>query len=60
MHERAACTQFGPTTFLVTPARAFEDLRAGEMLRTLIDAHASAFQVVSADNHPDLLRRRVS
>jgi acyl dehydratase len=56
MHERAAHTQFDPTTFLVAPARAFEDLRAGEMLRapsrTLIDAHASAFQVVPPDNHP--------
>jgi hypothetical protein len=47
---------FAPSNFTVVPARAFEDLRVGEIFRapsrTLTDAHASAFQAVSADNHP--------
>jgi acyl dehydratase len=47
---------FDPRTFTVVPARTFEDLRVGEIFRapsrTLTDAHASAFQAVSADNHP--------
>ena len=47
---------FDPSTFTVVPARTFEDLRVGEIFRapsrTLTDAHASAFQTVSADNHP--------
>ena len=42
--------------FTVVPPRRFEDLRVGEVFRapsrTLTDAHASAFQTVSADNHP--------
>jgi acyl dehydratase len=46
---------FDPVGFTVVPRR-FEDLRAGEVFRapsrTLTDAHASAFQTVSADNHP--------
>src|SRR5258708_17369113 len=37
-------------------ARRFEDLRVGDVFRapsrTLTDAHAGAFQTVSADNHP--------
>jgi acyl dehydratase len=45
-----------PSNFTVVPARTFEDLRVGEIFRapsrTLTDAHASAFQAVSADNHP--------
>lgn len=48
--------EFDPGTFLVVPARTFEDLRVGEVFRapsrTLTDAHAAAFQTVSADNHP--------
>ncbi|MGW1501130.1 MaoC family dehydratase [Streptomyces mirabilis] len=48
--------EFDPDTFLVVPARTFEDLRIGEIFRapsrTLTDAHAAAFQTVSADNHP--------
>ncbi|WP_308408793.1 MaoC/PaaZ C-terminal domain-containing protein [Streptomyces sp. AC627_RSS907] len=40
----------------MVPARTFEDLRVGEVFRapsrTLTDAHAAAFQTVSADNHP--------
>ena len=47
---------FDPVGFTVVPARRFEDLRVGEVFRapsrTLTDAHASAFQTVSADNHP--------
>ena len=47
---------FDPVGFTVVPPRRFEDLRVGEVFRapsrTLTDAHASAFQTVSADNHP--------
>lgn len=46
---------FDPSNTVV-PARTFDDLRVGEIFRapsrTLTDAHASAFQAVSADNHP--------
>ncbi|MGW1161990.1 MaoC family dehydratase [Streptomyces sp. NPDC002519] len=49
-------TAFDPEQFLVVPARTFDDLKVGEVFRapsrTLTDAHASAFQTVSADNHP--------
>ena len=44
---------FDPSNFTVVPARTFEDLRVGEIFRapsrTLSDAHASAFQAVSAE-----------
>jgi acyl dehydratase len=47
---------FDPKSFLVVPAKRFEDLKVGDIFRapsrTLTDAHASAFQTVSADNHP--------
>ena len=47
---------FNPEDFTLTPARTFEDLKIGEVFRapsrTLTDAHSSAFQAVSADNHP--------
>jgi len=47
---------FDPLDFAIVPARTFEQLRVGEVFRapsrTLTDAHASAFQAVSADNHP--------
>src|SRR6202043_2027664 len=47
---------FDPSNFAVVPARTFDDLRVGEVFRapsrTLTDAHATAFQAVSADNHP--------
>src|SRR6478752_3690547 len=47
---------FDPVGFTVVPPRRFEDLRVGDVFRapsrTLTDAHASAFQTVSADNHP--------
>jgi acyl dehydratase len=47
---------FDSKDFLIVPARKFEDLRVGDIFRapsrTLTDAHAAAFQTVSADNHP--------
>ena len=47
---------FDPVGFTVVPPRRFEDLRVGDVFRapsrTLTDAHASAFQTVSANNHP--------
>jgi acyl dehydratase len=47
---------FDPVGFTVVPPRKFEDLRVGDVFRapsrTLTDAHAAAFQTVSADNHP--------
>src|ERR1700737_2079251 len=47
---------FDPESFLLVPAKRFEDLKVGDVFRapsrTLTDAHASAFQAVSADNHP--------
>ncbi|WP_058189295.1 MaoC family dehydratase [Terracidiphilus gabretensis] len=49
-------TSFDPAAFLIVPAKRFEDLRVGDIFRapsrTLTDAHAAAFQTVSADNHP--------
>jgi acyl dehydratase len=49
-------TSFDPDSFLIVPAKRFEDLKVGDIFRapsrTLTDAHASAFQAVSADNHP--------
>ena len=40
----------------VVESRTFEDLKVGDIFRapsrTLTDAHATAFQAVSADNHP--------
>ncbi|MEV7186848.1 MaoC/PaaZ C-terminal domain-containing protein [Kitasatospora sp. NPDC093102] len=58
MNDRSTseAADFDPEAFLVVPARTFEDLRIGEVFRapsrTLTDAHAAAFQTVSADNHP--------
>ena len=47
---------FNPDTFLIVEPKTFEDLRIGDIFRapsrTLTDAHASAFQTVSCDNHP--------
>ena len=55
-HGEAHPAAFDPTSFLIVPAKRFEDLRKGDIFRapsrTLTDAHASAFQAVSADNHP--------
>jgi len=51
-----AAKHFAPDNFRVVQARKFEDLHIGEVFRapsrTLTDAHAAAFQTVSADNHP--------
>jgi len=48
--------RFDPAAHVLVPQRGFDDLRIGEVFRapsrTLTDAHASAFQAVSADNHP--------
>jgi acyl dehydratase len=48
--------QFDPAAFTVVEPKAFEDLKVGDIFRapsrTLTDAHATAFQAVSADNHP--------
>lgn len=47
---------FDPLSFLLVPARTFEQLEIGELFRapsrTLTDAHSAAFQTVSCDNHP--------
>ena len=47
---------FNPDQFLIVPAKTFDDLQVGDVFRapsrTLTDAHASAFQTVSCDNHP--------
>ncbi|MFF3466462.1 MaoC family dehydratase [Streptomyces sp. NPDC001984] len=55
-NKESAAAGFDADSFLVVEARTFEDLRIGEVFRapsrTLTDAHAAAFQTVSADNHP--------
>ena len=54
--EPRTVTSFDPMSFLLVPPKCFEDLRVGDVFRapsrTLTDAHAAAFQTVSADNHP--------
>jgi acyl dehydratase len=49
-------SEFDPPAFTLVEPRTFEDLKVGEIFRapsrTLTDAHATAFQAVSADNHP--------
>lgn len=48
--------QFDPAAFTVVEPKAFEDLKVGDIFRapsrTLTDAHTTAFQAVSANNHP--------
>lgn len=48
--------EFDPLRFAIVEPRTFEQLAVGEVFRapsrTVTDAHASAFQAVSADNHP--------
>jgi acyl dehydratase len=48
--------QFNPDKHLIVPAKTFKQLAIGDIFRapsrTLTDAHASAFQTVSCDNHP--------
>ena len=47
---------FDPLDFAIVKGKTFEDLVVGDVFRapsrTLTDAHSSAFQTVSADNHP--------
>jgi acyl dehydratase len=47
---------FDPPDWHIVPERSFAQLKVGEIFRapsrTLTDAHASAFQTVSCDNHP--------
>ena len=54
--DKASQPGFEPTAFLLVPAKRFEDLKVGDIFRApsraLTDAHAAAFQTVSADNHP--------
>ena len=56
MTEQNDSTAFNPASFDIVTQRTFDELRVGEVFRapsrTLTDAHASAFQAVSADNHP--------
>ena len=48
--------EFDPKTFSVTEQRTFADLKVGEIFRcpsrTVTDAHFTAFQMLSGDNHP--------
>jgi acyl dehydratase len=52
----APTSDFDPSDFSIVEPRTFEQLNVGDVFRapsrTLTDAHASAFQAVSADNHP--------
>jgi acyl dehydratase len=47
---------FDPARRSIVPPRTFEQLHIGEVFRapsrTVTEAHSSAFQAVSADNHP--------
>jgi acyl dehydratase len=47
---------FDPKQFAVAPRRTFADLKVGEIFRnpsrTVTEAHFSAFQMLSGDNHP--------
>jgi acyl dehydratase len=56
MTDSAIPTPFDPSSFDMVQQRTFDELQIGEVFRapsrTLTDAHASAFQAVSADNHP--------
>ena len=49
-------TEFDPLDFAIVQKKTFEELEVGDVFRapsrTLTDAHSSAFQTVSADNHP--------
>ena len=48
--------EFDPKQFRVATPRGFADLKVGETFRspsrTVTDAHFSAFQALSGDNHP--------
>ena len=49
-------TEFAPLDFAIVQKKTFEELEVGDVFRapsrTLTDAYSSAFQTVSADNHP--------
>ena len=55
-HHPSLLTSFDPESFFLVAPKRFEDLKIVDIFRapsrTLTDAHASAFQTVSADNHP--------
>src|SRR5580704_2829363 len=54
--ETPAMDRFDPRTFAVAELRPFGELRVGELFRhpsrTVTEAHFSAFQMLSGDNHP--------
>lgn len=54
--HKPADTSFDPATHGLYPTRWFEDFTVGEEFaipsRTVTDAHFSAFQAASGDNHP--------
>lgn len=56
MEKEINNTGFDKEAFRIVPAKTFKDLKTGDIFRapsrTLTDAHASAFQTVSCDNHP--------
>ncbi|KQT35578.1 dehydratase [Chryseobacterium sp. Leaf405] len=56
MENSNSTSAFNPEDFAIVKARTFDELVVGEVFRapsrTLTDAHASAFQTVSCDNHP--------
>lgn len=56
MSDMGSVESFDPSQHKIVPARTFDELTVGEIFRapsrTVTDAHASAFQAVSADNHP--------
>jgi len=56
MKQTDTITNFDPEKFLLVAEKRFDDLKIGDIFRapsrTLTDAHAVAFQSVSADNHP--------
>lgn len=55
-NSNKASKPFNVDDFLIVEPKTFEDLKIGDIFRapsrTLTDAHASAFQTVSCDNHP--------
>jgi acyl dehydratase len=56
IRQPATDTAFDPKSFLIVPAKRFEDLKVGDAFRapsrTVTDAHTSVFQAISVDNHP--------
>jgi acyl dehydratase len=56
MSDATGVDAFDPNEHRLVPARTFDELKVGEVFRapsrTVTDAHGSAFQAISADNHP--------